>query len=161
MKVEELLINERQLGNKLSSAVNQSRRADFGLLLSMLSQNVVDQAVFNLPKDEQFDLSKTEELAKRFNVQPAIKFSGTSSSAEQALSMNRLLRDGGLASVKLSHYMELEPVAPRDDKAYIGTEVIGNCEPAVQQRYFGDLPALPEPDVTGLIDVLDQIHGHA
>ena len=57
----ELLVDEMQLGQRLNEDVQTQNHADFALMLSMLSQDVTDQAIFS---DEKQKVKEVDLRAK-------------------------------------------------------------------------------------------------
>ncbi|MGV2989431.1 VC2046/SO_2500 family protein [Vibrio sp. E150_011] len=102
------LINELQCGTSLSRAVVQGRRADFSLLLSMLSHDSRETSVV-----EEFDTSITDEkaLKKRFDVPTAQKLKGDLDDYSNSAAIANQFHQGGLASAKLHHYRSPEPLS--------------------------------------------------
>ncbi len=102
------IINELSFGNGISQAVQQGRRADFALLLSMFSsdarhitpvEEVETQEVTDATLREQFGLPAPQPLRN-----------DQSSYAISALQAQRF-HDGGLPAAKLNHYLSAEPLA--------------------------------------------------
>ncbi|WP_199611346.1 VC2046/SO_2500 family protein [Flocculibacter collagenilyticus] len=158
MQLAEILVNEKQLGNKLNRSINEARREDFGLLLSMLSQDVLDQAVFSLPHDDIEDNTLTEDkLRKQFGVAPARDFS----TAESDIALfnevsNSFLKDG-LSSAKLFMAVHPLPLALKDNPNKIDSDVINNCELSVRKKLVSGLSSLQETailDETGLYEII-------
>ncbi|MCW8346718.1 hypothetical protein MD535_11990 [Vibrio sp. ZSDZ65] len=102
------LINELQCGTSLSRAVVQGRRADFALLLSMLSNDSRETSVI-----EDVDSAITDEavLKKRFDVPTAQKLSGSLDDYDNSAAIAHQFHQGGLASAKLRHYSSPEPLS--------------------------------------------------
>ena len=48
-----VLLHELQLGEQLNESVEQTRRADFSLMLAMLAEDVREQSQFLLPKTQE------------------------------------------------------------------------------------------------------------
>jgi hypothetical protein len=122
MQIDGILTNEIQLGNKLGVCISENRRSDFALLLSMLSADPLDFAQFHLPYEEK---------------KPAY---GTQADNED---LRLKLGAGPLqALAKLQTYLNPEPLAIRDDKDYISSDIISNCNLNVQKRYFSQTEPL-------------------
>ncbi|ASU22696.1 hypothetical protein CCZ37_08860 [Vibrio qinghaiensis] len=102
------IINELQFGSGLSHAVQQGRRADFALILSMFSNDVRDntpiERIGNPP-------TSNELLRKRFELSEPQTLRSDQSSYAVSAKQAELFHHGGLASAKLSHYLTPEVLA--------------------------------------------------
>ena len=58
----ELLVDELQLGTRLNNDIQAQNRADFALMLAMLSQDVRDNPIFATKENPQ----KKEDLRAKF-----------------------------------------------------------------------------------------------
>ena len=161
MQSDAILVNELQLGSQLGTAIKQKRTADFGLLLAMMSHNVLDHGVFSLPSDEPQHQSADEaQLRMELGLSVSPAFSANENSVNQALLLGVDLHTEGLREVKLNSYLKPEPLALVDDIKFIPGEILSNCEPAVMQRYQlkEDKIAVPlEHDEAGLYEVLESM----
>ena len=130
----DILINEHQTGGKLSQAVNEARRADFGLILAMLSPNVLDHAAFALPTDDDSPLEQTTEtLRARFQVPAPQPFAANDGAmVKQAHQHSELVHSAGITSQKLAHYFNPASLAQFNDKQRIADDVLTNCDLVVQ-----------------------------
>ena len=158
----DILINEHQTGEKLSHAVHEARRADFGLILAMMSQNVLDHAAFALPVEESVEPdTSTEALRAKFQVNKPQPFAANDASIiEQAFTHSHLVHTAGITSQKLAHHLNPAPLAQFDDAKRIPDDVFGNCEPTVQQRIQQNHPRIAidtSADPLLLVDVMDKL----
>lgn len=158
----DILINEHQTGGKLSQAVHEARRADFGLILAMMSQSVLDQAAFALPVDEVAEIDNSSDaLRARFQVSKPQPFAANDASmVEQAHEHSQLIHHSGLASQKLSHYLNPAPLTQFDDVKRIPDDVLGNCDLVVQQRLQSGgvrIASDTSADPLLLVDVMDKV----
>lgn len=158
----DILINEHQTGEKLSQAVHEARRADFGMILAMMSQNVLDHAAFALPTEDEGDPdSSTAALRAKFQVDKPQPFAANDASMiEQAFTHSQLVHSAGITSQKLSHHLNPAPLAQFDDVKRIPDDVFGNCEPAVQQRIQLNHPRVASDtsaDPLLLVDFMDKL----
>ncbi|ATC94383.1 VC2046/SO_2500 family protein [Pseudoalteromonas tunicata] len=146
MQIDGILTNEIQLGNKLGVCISENRRSDFALLLSMLSADPLDFAQFHLPYEEKKPAYGTqadnEDLRLKLGAGPlqalAVKPIDFLIGAENAA----MVQEQGLAQLKLQTYLNPEPLAIRDDKDYISSDIISNCNLNVQKRYFSQTEPL-------------------
>ncbi|MGF1679747.1 VC2046/SO_2500 family protein [Photobacterium minamisatsumaniensis] len=100
------LISEVQLGTHLNHAVEGGRRADFGLMLAMLSPDYLETTpVDALPKP-----GKTEsELRAYFELQDPQPLTTSERCYENGARQAQLFQDSGLADVRL--LQGLQPTA--------------------------------------------------
>ncbi|MBY6198001.1 VC2046/SO_2500 family protein [Vibrio hangzhouensis] len=118
------LVNELQCGTSLNRAVEQGRRADFALMLSMFSHDCRETTLI-----EDIDTHETDEalLRKRFDVPTAQKLQGLLDDYQTSAAIANQFHKGGLASAKLQHYTAPEPLnyAPVDTQG-LNEEVYQN-----------------------------------
>ena len=162
MQSADILINEIQLGPQLGMAVHQSRGRDFALLLSMMSQNVLDNAQFSLPSDSAGGEDVDEAaLRRQLGLGDKTPFDAQQNSATQAILLGVDVHTEGMAEVKLKGYLQPEPLSRQDDPMYIEPQVIGNCDQTVMQRYFmqeNRISERLEHNEAGLYEVLEGFH---
>jgi hypothetical protein len=102
------LVNELQCGPTLNQAVEQGRRADFALLLSMFSADCRE----TIPVTGDLEASIDEEgLKRRFAVADKQKLTGDLEDYPRSASLADGFHQGGLASAKLRHYLLPEPLS--------------------------------------------------
>jgi hypothetical protein len=136
MQSVELLVNEMQLGNQLSTAVKHNRSSDFSLLLAMMSQNVLDNAEFCLPAESPLAEEVDEAMLRhQFELGEKPVYAATDDSVMQSLLLGVDLHTEGLSEVKLNSYLRAEPLSRFDDTMHIDPQVLTNCEPTVQERH--------------------------
>ncbi|MGF1686651.1 hypothetical protein L4C36_08145 [Photobacterium japonica] len=92
------LIHEVQLGSHLSHAVEGGRRADFALMLAMLSPDLLETTPLDTPPAQ----GKTEsELRAYFELPPAAPLSSTEQCYEHGAQQAQAFHDSGLSDVRL------------------------------------------------------------
>lgn len=152
MQIDGLLITESQLKTRLNKSVHENRRGEFSLLLAMLSHDVLDFSQFHLPKSETHSAYVDEEqLRERFGAGPKQllapeKFDMTIGQ-EHASVIVQQGEQAGMKAIKLSHCLNPEPLAIRDDKLHIPLTVIDNCELSVRRRLNDTHTALASPQM--------------
>jgi hypothetical protein len=161
MQNVEILVNEMQLGNQLAVAVKQNRSNDFGLLLAMMSHNVLDNAEFCLPS-ESVGADEVDEAALRqqFGLGDKLVYAAKDSSIDQSILLGVDLHSEGLREVKLKGYLTPEPLSLHDDFMHIDPTILKNCEPAVMQRYYKKEDRISqklEHNPAGLYEVLQSM----
>lgn len=97
------VINELQIGNGINHAVNEGRRADFALILSMFSNDVRDAVPI-----EEVDSVKTSDdiLRQQFSLSQPQALRSDTSSYELAAEQAKQFQTSGLPSAKLCHYLK-------------------------------------------------------
>ncbi|AOT09088.1 VC2046/SO_2500 family protein [Pseudoalteromonas luteoviolacea] len=146
MQIEQLLLKEAQLGNALSMSVHESRRGDFALLLSALSQDVLDFSQFDLPRSAVDEVDKSEEsLRKALQVGPKQPLAPEKFDFSIGQYNRYFVKDGGLEDIKLNECLDPEPFHIRDDKLHIPLHIVENLEPAVRAKLYRQKH--PEVDV--------------
>ncbi|OHU86575.1 MULTISPECIES: VC2046/SO_2500 family protein [Pseudoalteromonas] len=135
MQFDVVLTREDQLGNALSVSVTEHRRADFSMLLAMLSQDALEFSQFHLPESElnEADLS---ELALKKELQIGPQQALAPETYDMSIGQNNASRlaQSSLTTLKLQQCLSPEPLAIRNDKTHIPLEVVDNCEIAVRKR---------------------------
>ena len=96
------IINELSFGNGISHAVQQGRRADFALLLSMFSDDAR-----HLTPVEQIETQEISDalLRRRFGLPEPQQLRSDQSSYAISAEQAKQFHHAGLASAKLSHYL--------------------------------------------------------
>lgn len=161
----ELLINEIQLGTQLGQAVKERRGGDFGLLLSMLSQNVLDNAEFCLPRDNVGFAEIDEQLLRaQLGLRAPVEYGVNENSAVESILLGVDLHTDGMTDIKLKGYLNPEPLAMQDDAQHIPEAVLYNCEPTTTERFYRQEDKISEQlphNEAGLYEVLESIHAAA
>ena len=100
------IVNELQYGGNVSQAISNGRRADFALLMSMLSDDVREQTPIEL-----FDESVEDEngLRSRFSVAKQQDLRSSETSYERGAKIAEAFHDGGLLGARFLH--DLRPDA--------------------------------------------------
>jgi len=131
------LLHELQLGEQLNESLNQTRRADFALMLAMLAPDVREQSQFILPpasttKSPSQDNATLRAFFKLPDKAPlAIKNNEQINLYNQA----EMLNEKGLENLHLSNAMIPRPLAFRDDVKHIQSNVMTNTSLHCQLRH--------------------------
>jgi len=137
---EQILLHELQLGGKLSESVHQARRADFSLMLAMLSNDVREQSQFILPKQQKgdsatVDVDNNKTLRKYFNLPHQAPIAlDTPKQINQYNQMQSLI-DDDISSLHLSNALWPKPLAFRDNCKFITHEIMTNTSEICQIKY--------------------------
>ena len=150
------ITNEWQLDNRLSRCINEEQRADFSLWLAMLSAAVDEMAPFFTPEVEQ---SQTKaDLHKALAVAKARPFDWQDTDIALGKLHSDALISGGLGQLKLQSYLQPGPVVMQDNKRKLSDSVWQNLNHHARRRLTDHALQNPMADVTGLYEVLQQLH---
>lgn len=132
-----VLLHELQLGEQLNESVEQTRRADFSLMLAMLAEDVREQSQFLLPKSEEETAVELSNLAlrKQFNLPDKAKLALTTPNEVNQFNQAHTIVDNDLANVHLTNAMMPKPLAFRDDNKHIESQVLENTSLFTQLKH--------------------------
>ncbi len=125
---DQLLVDEMQLGTRLCEDVHNQNHADFALLLAMLSQDMLDNPLFNIEERIQ----KEEDLRKKFSLLPEPKKYADHESFQRADSLTDAFAEDGLRQVFLAECLHKEPLTPFE-RTY-APEVFAQLTPLKQEK---------------------------
>ncbi|MBQ4814124.1 queD like 2 [Pseudoalteromonas luteoviolacea] len=135
MQIEQLLLKEAQLGIALNLSVHESRRGDFALLLSALSQDALDFSQFDFPRSAVDEQDKSEDaLKKELQIGPKKPLAPAEYDFLIGQYNRYFVKDGGLEDIKLNECLDPEPLHIRDNKLHVPLSVVENLEPAVRAK---------------------------
>ncbi|TYK64311.1 hypothetical protein CWS31_016400 [Colwellia echini] len=131
------LLHELQLGEQLNNSVVEKRRADFSLMLAMLAEDVREQSQFLLPKTAAASEIKHTEasLRKQFNLPAKAPLALSSLDEIKQFNQAQLITEHDLAAIQLTNILNPKPLAFRDNKQHISTEVLTNTSLFTQLKY--------------------------
>ena len=132
-----VLLHELQLGEQLNESVEQTRRADFSLMLAMLAEDVREQSQFLLPKSEEETAVELSNLAlrKQFNLPDKAKLALTTPNEVNQFNQAHTIVDNDLANIHLTNAMMPKPLAFRDDNKHIESQVLENTSLFTQLKH--------------------------
>lgn len=125
-----MLVDELQLDGRLNSAVNAGNRAEFDLLLSMLSPDVTDAP---LSLDDNKISSVKQDLRKYFALQKPQEDYAQSQDFVRASELSELLHAGSMQDVFLSSCLKREPLCEYERK--LAPEVYASLSPLAQEKF--------------------------
>ncbi|AUI86521.1 hypothetical protein BS333_09065 [Vibrio azureus] len=97
------IINELQFGSGISHAIQEGRRSDFALILSMFSSDIRDV----VPLEEVETIESDDQLLRsQLGVPQPQTLRSESSSYDIAAEQSKQFHQAGLSSAKLSHYLK-------------------------------------------------------
>jgi len=135
-----LLVNELQLGDQLGQCVQSQRRADFSLMLAMLTEDVREHSQFFVPKTPQKEANTSDEFLRKVYHLPtkaplAIKDLADINEFSQA----ELVEQNLFADIQLKNALKPLPISFRDNNEHIPTTVLTDTSVHCQQRYRENL----------------------
>lgn len=132
-----VLLHELQLGEQLNESVVQARRADFSLMLAMLTADVREQSQFLLPQAEETTVADVTNIAlrKQFNLPDKAVLGLTSLDGVKQFNQVQSIVDNDLANIHLTNAMMPKPLAFRDDKNHIESLVLQNTSLFTQLKH--------------------------
>lgn len=131
-----LLVEELQLGEQLNHCVHSERRADFALMLSMLTDDVLAHSQFKLPYTENTPAETTEDtLRKTFELPKKQRLALESLTQITEFSQAHLIEQQQLPTLHLTQALMPKPLAFRDDKTHISATVLSNTRLYCQQQH--------------------------
>lgn len=132
----DILVHELQLGEQLNESVHHQRRADFSLLLAMLTDDVRAHSQFKLPLS-QVDEKTTSaaQLRKYFQLPNEAPIALKSIEDIRTFNQADLIEKQQLEQLRLTNTLNPKPIAFRDDATYIEQQVLRNTSLYCQQKY--------------------------
>ncbi len=147
-QLNQIIVNEADVGERLNQSVHHNDRADFALLLAMMSQDQLDAAQFHLPSGRTERLTQDEQaLAKSFGAgvkQPLAE----SDIQYQHDDLAALLATASMTDVRFRLGLKPEPLAKYNDPKRISDEVLDALEPTVQRKVVGMQTPLTEKPIS-------------
>ncbi len=129
-----LVVNEWQLNHQLSHAISTGKRNKFNLLLSFLSNDARDFAMFHCPDGSPKPLSQIDCMRQAMQLPPAQPLEDKGITLKQAAFYNQQASKGKLADIRLSQLIHNEALLSRPYKTEIDDDVMDNLSMVAQQR---------------------------
>ncbi len=141
MLVGDLLTSELQLGQQLNQSVAGDQRADFSLLLAMLSSDICDQSQFHINEPQKSNTDSPEtDLWKKFELPAAQKLVATSDDGQYSLDVGKLASDQGIVAARLAHCLNPEPMCYQLDRKHnIDSIVFDNLDYVTAAKFTGQV----------------------
>ncbi|MDO6446823.1 VC2046/SO_2500 family protein [Colwellia sp. 1_MG-2023] len=131
-----LLVEELQLGEQLNHCVHSERRADFALMLSMLTDDVLAHSQFKLPHTDNSPAKTSEDtLRKTFELPKKQRLALENMEQINEFSQAKLIEQQQLSTLHLTQALTPQPLAFRDDKTHISATVLSNTRLYCQQQH--------------------------
>lgn len=125
----DLLVDELQLDGRLNDSLTAGDRADFGLLLSMLSHDVTDFPEFS---DRNPQMALKRDLRRKFELPPEEPRYASEDDFERESGYRELLGQGGHRAVFLSQCLQRSPLTPFDHD--FPPEIVSQLPPLQQEK---------------------------
>lgn len=153
-----VLVHELQLGTQLSQSVHSGRRADFALMLAMLSDDVREHSQFHLPHTETTENEiNDKKLRQRFQLPEPTPLAVQDPQEIAKYNQAKLVLEKRLADLHLQNILSPLPLSIRDDASYIESEIINNTSIHCQRRYKKQ----SDKDKEGLFNKVAQFNAKA
>ena len=140
-----VIINELKFGTGINQAVEQGRRADFALLLSMFSDDVRDNTPLDTLSVEETTESK---LRQQFGVAEPQPLRSNQSSYDISAKQSQGFHEGGLPSAKLNHYLTPEALAFLPEGTHDFPEEVYHNLSTHERRKLAKQPPADLPNAT-------------
>ena len=133
---DELLVDESQLGQRLNESLQKSDRADFVLLLSLLSTDVTDA-----PRLEGQDFTSRpptdEQLRAALGLGPAVKSYASADDLARSADISRLFHQEGQHAVFLELCLNPQALTPAEH--YLAPEVLANISLLKREKVLREI----------------------
>ncbi len=153
-----VIVNEWQLQGQLNQAINQHRRADFGLWLALLSPAVEEMAEFCLADEPE--PKPAPDLRKQFAVHTRLEFATTEQDIGVLQQQHDAFIEGGLASWRLASLLNPPPTVVCHDRKKLSAEVLDNLSVHAQRRLQQQNKPKMTTDPTQLYEMLNQLQAN-
>ena len=131
-----LLVHELQLGDKLNESVHSARRADFSLLLAMLTDDVQSHSQFSLPQTVNEESTINDDvLRKEFELPDKAPLALNEKHTVSSFNQAELINQNRITELHLSNVLSPKPLAFRDDAKHISHDVLTNTSLYCQKKY--------------------------
>lgn len=157
MNVASLLTSEIELGQQLNHCVKAGERAEFALLLAMLSKDVTEQSQFQFQHHHTHDgYSTAASLDSLTPANPQPLIADNLELEQQSLELGKVAQEQGLIAARLNHCLQPDALSFALDKSNgIDTQVFDNLDLRAAQR-FNDIQVKPQQQAIDIAAVLEQ-----
>ncbi|WP_427979273.1 VC2046/SO_2500 family protein [Agarivorans sp.] len=137
------LCDELQLGDTLNQSAAHGQRARFQLLLSMLSQNVCDQAQFSMIK--QAPKQVEQDLRSRFQLSASRPLKAQADEYAIQAKWSESLHTGDVAKIRLEQALGGYAVCAEDKVDGLAEEVMNNLDLLSRLKHQLSQPEQAQP----------------
>jgi len=132
----QLLVEELQLGEQLNQCVHADRRADFSLMLSMLTDDVLAHSQFSLPETKEQRKETTDQSLRRyFELSAKAPLAIENVDDIEKFTQVHLIEQEHFATLQLENTLNPKPLAFRNNAKHVSTSVLSNTSLYCQQRH--------------------------
>lgn len=128
------LVDEAQLGTRLNETLQSGARAEFDLLLALISQDVTDFPAVSDPLPPGQEELNLREL---FQVGKAAPFYAREEDFTTGAELAVLLKSGGMGALHLQQCLHPAPLTLREE--IIPGEILGQLSPLKQEKVRREL----------------------
>ncbi len=140
-----ILTDELQLGNRLNLAVKQGNRAEFSLLLSMLTADVLDFPEFAL-KEPQVTIPAEQNLRSEFSLRGPEVLRGKGISPEKAKAMSEQAHQLNMTAIRFEQAVNPEPLCNEQALGGVDADVLDNISLLAKLKHMEKVNKVaPEP----------------
>ena len=157
---ERFLVDELQLGEALNASLQQGERAHFALLLSMLSDDLLDSPPFSDSSTVAAFKEKDTKLRQYFSIGPPAPLDAKNASIEETEFRSLLVHEGGTSAVRLFDAVIPEPLVCHQFE--LPANVWNELSPLKQAKIKDDLKvehlpldSLDEPSMLQILEEFD------
>jgi hypothetical protein len=134
--IEQVLSHELQLGELLNHSVQQHRRADFALLLAMLTDDVTEHSQFHLPSTHSLEAEHSDQYYRKlFSVAEPAPLAIEQPEQFSQFNQAQYIQQQSLTNIQLSQALKAKPLAQRDNKMFIDADILANTSLHCQRRH--------------------------
>lgn len=130
------LLEEAQLGQRLNESVRKPMHSDFSLLLAMLVDDVRMHSQFQLPHEDVVEPNINDEgLRRSFALPDKPSLALTDVAQISQFGQAEFVEKGLFSSMHLANILKEKPIAFRDDKQHIPSNVLENTSLYCQLKH--------------------------
>ena len=135
MSIDTLLVHELQLGDQLGQCIEHNRRADFSLMLAMLTDDVREHSQFFMPKTVVDEKQESDEVLRKTFCLPEPAPLAANGNKLSRFDQAELIISKREQDIHLQNVLSPLPLAIRDDKNYIDEKILSNTSLNCQKKY--------------------------
>ncbi|WP_286268994.1 VC2046/SO_2500 family protein [Thalassotalea hakodatensis] len=130
------LLEEAQLGQRLNESVRKPMHSDFSLMLAMLVDDVRMHSQFHLPHDEITEPEVSDDsLRRHFSLPDKAPLALSQITQIGQYGQAELAEKGLFSSIHLTNMLKEKPIAFRNDKCHIPSNVLENTSLYCQLKH--------------------------
>ncbi|PCI58543.1 MAG: hypothetical protein COB35_13555 [Gammaproteobacteria bacterium] len=133
---ENVLFHEQQLGVQLNQCVHSKRRADFALMLALLTDDVREHSQFFLPQEKSKNKEYSDELLRKaFHLPKIAPLALEKNTDIEKYSQAELIAKQQLPTLHLKNALTPLPLSFRHNKKHLPSSVLADTSIHCQNRY--------------------------